>query len=74
MNADFMDAFFGGPLGTPAASPKTSSEQRTARQHCDRDGHRYQVHGKTNPTALKCSRCKVSWAIGARTEPAEAAS
>lgn len=59
-----------------AAAPRRSAFQqhRAARQQCDRDGHRYQVHGKTNPSKLTCSRCNVSWAVGARTEPAEAAS
>lgn len=28
-----------------------------------------QVHGKKNPTAIKCARCEVSWGIGPRTEP-----
>lgn len=39
------------------------------RQACARDGHRYRVHGKSTPTKLTCTRCGVSWAIGARTEP-----
>lgn len=39
------------------------------RQACAREGHRYQVHGKTSPTKLACTRCRVTWAVGARTEP-----
>lgn len=42
----------------------------SARRQCAEHGHRYQIHGKTNPTKLACSRCRVTWAIGARTEPA----
>lgn len=40
-----------------------------ARMICDTSGHKYQVHGKRYPTKLTCTRCQVSWAIGARTEP-----
>ena len=40
-----------------------------ARRACLEAGHQYQVHGKTTPTKVACKRCKVSWAIGARTEP-----
>lgn len=40
-----------------------------ARPACAERGHRYAVHGRTNPTKIECQRCRVSWAIGARTEP-----
>jgi len=43
---------------------------QAARAACAEAGHQYQVHGKTTPTRIVCARCKVSWAVGPRTEPA----
>lgn len=48
--------------------PTTLSKQ-ALRAVCAEKGHRYQVHGRLNPTKVGCSRCEVTWAIGPRTEP-----
>lgn len=48
--------------------PGSARARMAARQQCSDEGHRYQVHGRYNPNKVACSRCKVSWAIGPRTE------
>jgi len=51
-------------------TPNDTTRNRMAnRAQCAKDGHRYRVHGKQNPSKVECGRCEVSWAIGPRTEP-----
>ena len=69
--ADLMDSMFGATAGERSA-PKRATDTRSRqvrREECRVSGHRYQVHGKTNPSKVACSRCEVSWGIGPRTEP-----
>lgn len=55
----------------PSASAQRAPELlRNARRICDRDGHLYQVAGRMSPTRVQCSRCRCTWAIGPKTEPA----
>jgi len=62
-------------LGRPGSSPRPASRaeqliaDREARDTCKQEGHRYRVHGRANPTKVDCKRCRVTWAIGPRTEP-----
>lgn len=49
-----------------ANDPRTRIQKR---RECEANGHKYQVHGKTSPTKVGCSRCGCSWAIGPKTEP-----
>lgn len=78
-----FEGLFGGPLpsnpgtdaladllkGRTAKLNDTTKNRMANRQECAAKGHRYQVHGKTNPTKIVCARCEVSWGIGPRTEP-----
>jgi len=60
-----------------SASPRPADvhawrhDQANRRKACAANGHRYQVAGKSAPTAVQCKHCGVRWAIGARTEPTE---
>lgn len=68
---DLLDSMFGYP-GKPRPTGPSGTDARSRqadRQMCQEKGHRYQVHGKTNPSKVVCARCEVSWGIGPRTEP-----
>lgn len=53
---------------TPAQ--RTPEQARADRRLCDTEGHRYQVAGRLSPSQVRCSRCRCTWAIGPKTEPA----
>lgn len=69
---NFLDDLFGpGSLNRPS-TPTSSAKippHISARRQCEDTSHRYQIHGKINPTKISCSRCGTSWGIGPRTEP-----
>lgn len=67
MTGPTLAEFFASQMGTRPGDDTRAA--MTARRECERDGHRYQVHGKTSPNKVSCKRCRTSWAIGARTEP-----
>lgn len=66
---DLLTKIFGVPARDMLKDTRTYRQRRA---QCEQDGHKYQVHGKKNPFKVSCSRCSVSWAVGARTEPEEA--
>lgn len=51
---------------------RAAKDPRAARRQCDAEGHRYQIAGRLSPTQVRCSRCRCTWAIGPKTEPADA--
>ena len=70
MTEAFSDLFGDILKNRRVPRPNDTTLNRAAnRQECVAKGHKYQVHGKTNPTKVACSRCEVFWAIGPRTEP-----
>lgn len=69
MMANLRDLDWLNDLLRSSRQPQGTRSQMADRQKCVEEGHQYQVHGKIHPTKVACSRCKVSWAIGPRTEP-----
>lgn len=65
---DLLAGLFGSRGARTSRSNDTTRNRSANRQECAQEGHRYRVHGKTNPNKVECGRCEVTWAIGPRTE------
>ncbi len=64
-----MSAFDDIIAGLQRAAQTPAFDPIATRRVCARDGHQYRVRGKLRPERLECKRCRVTWAIGPRTEP-----
>jgi hypothetical protein len=50
--------------GTRAAEDEWRAATREAgRKHCADQGHRYQVHGRHDPTKITCPTCGREWSV-----------